>query len=103
MPLETFPFDAADYLTDRESIAAYLTEVLAEDDPQEFMEALRDVARAQGGVANLASAIGYSEEALGELLKSPTLELPALIAILRGLRVKLAVTTVSESTTPLAA
>ena len=47
------PFDAADYLDDEETIAAYLSTALAENDPDAFLQAIRTVARARG-MAQLA-------------------------------------------------
>jgi probable addiction module antidote protein len=51
---ETFPFDVADYLTDDETITAYLTEVLESDDPRHFPKAQAAVTRARGGMAEAA-------------------------------------------------
>ena len=48
MTLHTEPFDVADYLTDEETISAYLTEVLESDDPRYIAKALGTVARARG-------------------------------------------------------
>ena len=41
-------FDAAEYLNDKTSIAAYLTAILKEGDPSLLAEALIDVAKARG-------------------------------------------------------
>ena len=51
------PFDAADYLTDEETIAAYLSAALEDPDPDLFLVAVRDVARARG-MTQLARATG---------------------------------------------
>ena len=42
------PFDAADYLTNEETIAEYLTAALEDPNPDMILVALRDVARALG-------------------------------------------------------
>ena len=42
------PFDAADYLADEETIAEYLTAALEDPNPDLFLIAVRDVARARG-------------------------------------------------------
>ncbi len=42
------PFDAADYLTDEDTIAKYLTAALEDPNPDMFLAAVRDVARARG-------------------------------------------------------
>ena len=46
--IETAPFDAADYLDDEETIAEYLTAALEDPNPDLFLVAVRDVARARG-------------------------------------------------------
>ena len=42
------PFDAADCLDDEETIAEYLTAALEDSNPEVFLTAVRDVARARG-------------------------------------------------------
>lgn len=49
MHIETAPFDAADYLTDDETIEEYLTAAMEDPDPEMVLVALRNVARARGG------------------------------------------------------
>ncbi len=61
------PFDAADYLDDEESIAAYLSATLAEDDPEMFLGALKTVARARG-MTQLAKDCGIGRESLYKAL-----------------------------------
>jgi probable addiction module antidote protein len=41
-------FDAAEFLADEDSIAAYLAQVAAENDPVALAEAMETVARARG-------------------------------------------------------
>ena len=41
-------FDAADYLDDEETIAEYITAALEDSNPDVFLTAVRDVARARG-------------------------------------------------------
>jgi probable addiction module antidote protein len=48
MALKTTVWDAADYLTDKESIAAYLDAVLEDGDPELIKAAFGDIARAKG-------------------------------------------------------
>ena len=64
MRLKTAPYDAADFLTDDETIAAYLTEALEGDDPRQIAKALGAVARAKGGIAQLARETGITRESL---------------------------------------
>ncbi len=61
------PFDAADYLDNEETIAAYLSAMLAEDDPEMFLVAIKDVARARG-MTQLAKDTGMGRESLYKAL-----------------------------------
>ena len=63
MGIQTVPHDAADFLTDDETIAAYLTEALESDDTRIFTKALGAVARARG-MTQLARNTGITHEAL---------------------------------------
>ena len=47
-PLGLAPLDAADYLTDEDTIIEYLTAALEDPNPNMFLVAVRDVARARG-------------------------------------------------------
>lgn len=60
-------FDAADYLKDEEVIAQYLTAALEDPNPEVFLLAVRDVARARG-MSELASNIGVGRESLYKAL-----------------------------------
>ena len=60
-------FDAAHYLKDEEVIAEYLTAALEDPNPEVFLLAVRDVARARG-MAELASNIGVGRESLYKAL-----------------------------------
>ena len=60
-------FDAAEYLTDDETIAIYLEETLKEDDPKAFLQALNTVARAKG-MTKLSKEIGIPRESLYQSL-----------------------------------
>ena len=61
------PFDAADYLDDDETIAAYINAALEEDDPDAFLAALKTVARARG-MTQLAKDTGLGRESLYKAL-----------------------------------
>lgn len=61
------PFDAADYLDNEETIAAYLSAMLEEDDPEMFLNAIKDVARARG-MTQLARDTGMGRESLYKAL-----------------------------------
>ena len=61
-------FDASDYLDNDELIAEYLTVALENRDPDIFLAAVRDVAKARG-VANIASLAGVGRESLYKTFK----------------------------------
>lgn len=65
--LETTAFDAADYLSDEETIAEYLTAALDDPNPDVFLAAIRDVARTRG-MAQLAKDAGLGRESLYKAL-----------------------------------
>lgn len=60
-------FDAADYLDDEETMAEYLTAALEDSNPDVFLAAVRDVARARG-MAQLAKDTGLGRESLYKTL-----------------------------------
>ena len=62
------PFDASDYLDSEEAIAEYLTAALENPDPDAFLVAVRDVAKAQG-ISKVAAMAGLSRENLYKALK----------------------------------
>ncbi len=61
------PFDAADYLDDELTIAEYLTAALEDPNPDIFLTAVRDVARARG-MTQLAKDSGLGRESLYKAL-----------------------------------
>lgn len=67
MTTKTAPFDAADYLDNDESIAEFLTASMEDPNPDVFLMALRDVAKARG-MADLAKASGLGRESLYKAL-----------------------------------
>ncbi len=90
MAIKTMPYDAADFLTDDETIAAYLTEALESDDPRYIAKALGAVARARGGMAQLASETGIAREALYRALsETGNPELGTALKVLHALGVRL--------------
>lgn len=62
------PFDASDYLDNEETIAEYLAAALENPDPDAFLVAIRDVAKAQG-MAAVAEKAGLGRESLYKTLK----------------------------------
>ncbi|MDP2832197.1 MAG: putative addiction module antidote protein [Pseudomonadota bacterium] len=82
-------FDAADYLTDEETIAAYLSAALEDPDPDLFLVAVKDVARARG-MTQLAKDSGLGRESLYKALApgaKPRYE--TVMKVVRALGVKL--------------
>lgn len=61
------PFDAARYLNDEEAIAEYMSAVLETENPDLFLLALGDVARARG-MAQVAKDSGLGRESLYKAL-----------------------------------
>jgi probable addiction module antidote protein len=86
------PFDAADYLDDEETIAEYITAALEDPNPDVFLAAVRDVARARG-MAQLAKDAGLGRESLYKALApgaKPRYD--TVIKLLHALGVKLSAT-----------
>ncbi len=87
-PLKLVAFDAAKYLDDDDAIAEYMTAVLETNDPDFFLLALGDVARAKG-MAQVAKEAGLGRESLYKTLApgaKPRFE--TVIKIARALGVK---------------
>lgn len=61
-------FDVVDYLDSEEAIAAYLSAVLEQNDPDLLIAALGDIARARG-IAKLAEDSGLNRESLYKALR----------------------------------
>lgn len=83
------PFDAADYLDNEEMIAAYLTAALEDENPDIFLVAVKDVARARG-MTQLAKDTGLGRESLYKALApgaKPRYD--TLMKVLRALGVSL--------------
>ena len=66
--LNTAPFDASDYLNSEETIAEYLTAALENSDPDAFLVAVRDVAKARG-MSKVAANAGLGRESLYKTLR----------------------------------
>lgn len=61
------PFDASEFLDDEEAIAEYLAAALADPDPDSFVAALGDVAKARG-MRQIAREAGVGRESLYKAL-----------------------------------
>lgn len=94
--VKTAAFDAADYLNDEETIAAYLTAALEDPNPDVFLAAVRDVARARG-MAQLAKDAGLGRESLYKALTpgaKPRYD--TVLKLLHALGVKISATPVKS-------
>lgn len=90
------PFDAADYLDDEATISAYITAALEDPNPDVFLTAVRDVARARG-MAQLAKDAGLGRESLYKALTpgaKPRYD--TMLKLLHALGVKLTASPVSS-------
>ena len=86
-------FDAADYLDSEEMIAEYLAAALEDENPDVFLAAVSDVAKARGMTA-VANSAGLGRESLYKALApgaKPRYE--TIVKVLHGLGVKLTVQT----------
>lgn len=81
-------FDAADYLDSDETIAEYLTAALEDPNPDVFLLALSDVARARG-ISEISRKTGLGRESLYKALApgaKPRYD--TILKVLNGLGVK---------------
>jgi len=84
-------FDAADYLDSEEMIAEYLSAAMEDENPDVFLAAVSDVAKARGMTA-VANSTGLGRESLYKALTpgaKPRYE--TIVKVLHGLGVKLTV------------
>ena len=63
MKTNLIPFDMADYLTNDEAIAEYLSQVLGDGDQDELLAAIGHIAKARG-MAQIAKDTGLGRESL---------------------------------------
>ncbi|MBP9500759.1 MAG: putative addiction module antidote protein [Candidatus Promineofilum sp.] len=87
-------FDAADYLDSEEVIVEYLTAALEDENPDVFLSALADVAKARG-MSVVAQNSGLGRESLYKALTpgaKPRYD--TILKVLHGLGVKLIATSV---------
>lgn len=85
-------FDAADYLDSEEAIAEYLTAALEDENPDVFLAAISDVAKARG-MATIAKESGLGRESLYKALApgaKPRYD--TILKVLHGMGVKISVT-----------
>ncbi len=85
-------FDTVDYLDSEELIAEYLAAALEDENPDVFLAALADVAKARG-ISAIAQSSGLGRESLYKALApgaKPRYE--TIMKVLHGLGVRLTVT-----------
>jgi probable addiction module antidote protein len=86
---KTKPWDAADYLSSDEDMAAYLEAALDEGDPALFTAALGDVARAKG-MSQIARKTGLGRESLYKALSPDgNPEFATILKVVRSLGLRL--------------
>ena len=93
MRLKSYRDDLLKRLRDPQYAAEYLAQVLAEQDSDAFLIALKDVVEATGGVGNLAGRVGLKRPSLYKILSkhgNPTLATLQEILKPLGLRVSIA-------------
>ena len=94
MTTKTAPFDVAEYLDNEETIAEFLTASMEDPNPDVFLLALRDVAKARG-MAELAKSSGLGRESLYKALApgaKPRYE--TIVKVMHGLGIGMMVKTV---------
>ena len=90
---KAYQTDLIESLRDSGEAEEYLNAALEEDDPELFLLALRNVAEAQGGVAQLAEKAKLNRESLYKMLSERgNPEFRSLDALLHALGFRLAVT-----------
>ena len=94
--LKTQPFDPAAYLDDAESLAAYMSEALATEDPAFIADALGVVARARG-MSEIARESGLSRESLYRALSPEgNPEFNTILRVIRSMGLRLSTTPIEE-------
>ena len=89
--IKTTPYDTADYLDSDEMIAEYLKLSLEEKDPEAFIDALGNVAKARG-LEQIAKDAGMTRKDLRNSLRSdPGARQQAIQNVLKALDINLTV------------
>ena len=89
--LELAPFDGADYLDSEETIAEYLAAALENSNPDVFLAALADVAKARGMTA-IAAGSGLGRESLYKALRpgaKPRFDTVCRLLVALGVRLEI--------------
>lgn len=98
MPVETRPFDPAEYLDTPEGVEAYLQDAFSCGDPAEIVDALGVVARAMG-MTQLSEQTGLSRPALYRaLIRGGNPGFATVMKVARALGFNLAPVPISQGT-----
>ncbi len=90
--VKTYPYDSADYLDSAETIAYYLEEAFATEDPAFISQALGTVARSKG-MTEVARKTGLSRESLYKALSAEgNPEFATILKVLKALDLKITTT-----------
>ncbi len=92
MTIETVPFDAAEFLKDKESQTEFIVDALESGDPSYIAHALGIVAKARG-MTKISKDAGVTREALYKALSSDgDPRLSTLLGVMKALGIKLTAT-----------
>ena len=82
-------FDITEYLDNKEIIAEYLSQVLADGDTDELLEALGNIAKAKG-MSQIAKETGLGRESLYKTFRKGTKpKFDTIVKVINSLGVKL--------------
>jgi probable addiction module antidote protein len=96
MPLETFPYDSAEYLDTDEAIAEFITAAFETGDAPFIAHAFGVAARARG-MTQIAKDAGLSRESLYRALgENGNPEFATMLKVARALGLKLGVSVAAE-------
>ena len=94
---ETTPWDASDFLTSDEAIAAYLDAALEDGDPRVVAMALGNIARAKG-MTSVAREAGITREALYKALSDKgDPKLSTLLGVMKAIGLRFTVAQTNEA------
>lgn len=86
------PFAVADYLNTADMAAQYLNAAIEDGDERVLLTALRNVAKAHGGMTTLSDESGLAREAIYRMLsENGNPRLSSLVAVLHALDLDLSV------------
>lgn len=95
--MKTAKYESSDYLKSQEDIFYYIDAALEDGNSKVLLEALRNVAKAKGGIGSLAKETGLNRESLYKTLSNdgnPKYE--TLTAIIKALGFRLSVAPIHE-------